>query len=119
MATYKLIGASKPEAAIYYALKRLGEPFSFQTSMMGGREVRGGTVTDFLLSQYALIISVIGFYWHNTPTAKARDRIQRIALTSQGYTVIYIDEQDALENPDWYAKEAIRKIDHSRYKEII
>lgn len=120
MAAVDIMMATKPELAVYRALIKLGEPFEFQSAMMGGREVRGGAVADFLLNQYSLIISVIGWYWHtNRPETAARDSLQRIALASQGYTVIYIDEDHALQNATFYCQEAIRGVDHSRYRYLV
>ena len=119
MITADLIGANKPELAVYRALTKLGEVFSFQKPLMGGRNVRGGAIADFLLPEYSLIISVIGWYWHGSLETKARDRMQHIALASYGYRVIYIDEADANENAEHFVKEAIRGIDHSRYAQIL
>lgn len=111
---------SKPEYAVMRALDKLGEPYEFQSHLMGGRQVRGGTVADFLLRQRSLIISVIGWYWHaDNPNTRARDRLQRIALMTQGFTVIYIDEADALKNASWYVEEALKGRDHSRYLSVL
>lgn len=115
----KLSFATLPEKAVYKALQSLREPFEFQSPLLGGYREKGSTIADFLLRQYSLIISVIGFYWHNQPGTKARDKMQRIALSSQGLHVIYIDEQAALANATYYCKEAIRGFDHSRYKELV
>ena len=117
--TTDLMGATKPEVAVYWALTRLGEDFEFQSQTLGQRGEKGSALSDFLLRQYSLIISVIGFYWHNRPETKARDKLQRIVLSSMGLHVIYIDELDALKNPTYYVQQAILGRDHSRYKELV
>jgi len=119
MTTTELMFATKPEKAVYYVLVRLGEVFDFQSQMLGAHGEKGSTRADFLLPEHSLVISVIGWYFHNRPESKARDRLQRIALESQGYQIIYIDEQDALDNADHYVREAIRGVDHSRYRYLV
>ena len=117
--TTDLMGATKPEVAVYFALTKLGEPFEFQSPLLGGYREKGSTIADFLLRQHDLVISVIGWYYHNRPETKARDKLQRIALSSMGLHVIYIDEQDAIDNARWYCQQAILGRDHSRYKELV
>ena len=111
----KLLVASKPEKAIYNALKRLGITFEFQSSLLGGRQWLGGVVADFYLPENNLIISCLGLYWHYTqPDRITKDKIQGIALETRGIKVIFIDEDDALRNALFYVSEALRGIDHSR-----
>ncbi len=118
MAT-NLIGATAPELAVYGALVKLREPFTFQSQLLGQYGEKGSTIADFLLTRHSIIISVIGWYYHNRHETKIKDNLQRIALSSLGYTVIYIDEEDANSNADFYVQEAIRGVDHSRYQFIV
>ena len=101
------------------ALDSLGEAYEWQAPLMGGRQIRGGSVADFLLRQYGLIISVIGMYYHMRIDTRARDALQRIALESQGLHTVYIDESDALKNAKWYVQEAIAGRDWSRYAQVL
>ncbi len=119
MAT-NLIGATAPELAVYGALVKLREPFTFQSQLLGQYGEKGSTIADFLLTRHSIIISVIGWYWHTArPETATKDQLQRQALTSQGYRVIYIDEEDALKDATFYTTEAIRGIDHSRYQYLV
>jgi very-short-patch-repair endonuclease len=111
------ITASKPEQLVYAALvKLIGEDnFSFQSSFFGGRDVKGGIVADFYIPMLNLILAVQGEYWHYEKVErKAVDEIQRLALESQGIQVIMLDEEDVLENAEYYVKEALNGIDHSK-----
>ena len=107
-----------PERAIYNALLRLGykdgEDFFPQAKMLGGRSVRGGLVADFKIPSLGLVIRIQGEYWHSRSDTKARDELQKISLTSSNWTVIDIMAADALANPIYYIKEAIRGVSHAR-----
>jgi very-short-patch-repair endonuclease len=104
--------ASEPEVAVYYALRRVPVAFVFQSSQMGGRMQRGGTILDFFIRDLMLGIEVMGLYWH-TPTV-AQDRLLRAALEGNGIRVVWIDDDDALRAPDWYVQEALQFRDHSK-----
>lgn len=107
-----------PELAVYGALRRLGIDFQIQTNLLGGRQAKGGAVADFLILDLALIISVIGEYFHSFPEAKARDRIQRISLETAGYKVIYITALNALKDARFYVEAALRGIQHEGLESI-
>lgn len=107
--------ATEPEKVIYYALKKRGIDFEFQSKMMGGRDTKGGAVVDFYIPSYGIIINVQGEYWHlNRPGTEERDRLQQLALEGQGIKVIYIGAEDALRNADFYVSEALNGISHWR-----
>ena len=106
-----------PEFAVFQALNRLGfrDRFEFQSSKFGGRAVRGGIVADFFVPSLGLIINVQGEYWHfGRPGQVAIDLIQRQQILSSGLNVVYIDEDDAMQNADFFVSEAIRGLDHSK-----
>lgn len=106
---------SGAEWAVYWALQGLREEFQYQVPLLGGRVEAGGTVVDFFLPQYLLIIRVQGVHWHyEINSARARDDILKLALESKGFEVIDIDEDDALRDPIYYTKEALRGQDHSK-----
>ena len=103
-----------PERAIYNALNQLGIEFTFQSSMLGGREQRGGAVVDFLVASLRLIIRCVGEYWHSRSDTKAMDELHKIALETTGWRVIDIMATDALRNPLFFVSEAIRGVSHAR-----
>jgi hypothetical protein len=117
--------ATRPEWAVYWALQRLGKrpgiDFDFQSSLQGGRIERGGMVLDFILfDPQNVAINVQGEYWHYQQGSEriARDKIQRASSASMGFTLVYIDESDAIANPLYYTSEALKGIDHSRMQEM-
>jgi len=112
---------SEPEWRCYASLIELGkipeEDFIYQSSMMGGRTDKGGSVIDFLFRNPPdLGINVQGNYYHygmGVETA-TRDILGRIQLASQGIILIFIDEDHLEDNPIYYVREALRYRDHSR-----
>ena len=112
---------SEPEWRCYASLLELGkipeEDFIYQSSMMGGRMDKGGSVIDFLFRNPPdLGINVQGNYYHygmGVETA-TRDILGRIQLASQGIILIFIDEDHLEDNPIYYVREALRYRDHSR-----
>ena len=112
---------SEPEWRCYASLIELGkipeEDFIYQSSMMGGRMDKGGSVIDFLFRNPPdLGINVQGNYYHygmGVDTA-TRDILGRIQLASQGIILIFIDEDHLEDNPIYYVREALRYRDHSR-----
>ena len=112
--TSDLMFASEPEKKVYYSLIRLGEPFTFQSQMLGQYQQKGSTIADFALYQYRLVLRVVGEYWHSFPGTKARDRLQLIALESQGWKVVDLMESDINRNVDFYVREAIRGVSYAR-----
>ena len=104
--------ATTPELAVIRALEslgyRMGVDYEFQSKMMGGRDVKGGMIADFLIFSLKLIIRVQGEYYHyGRADVEARDKYQKEALTSQGYTVVDINAEDALRNARYYVEKAL------------
>lgn len=110
----ELMMASEPEKKVYYTLVKLGESFDFQSQMLGYHGEKGSTRADFVLPQHRLILRVQGEYWHSFPETKARDQLQKIALTTQGWTVIDLMESDIMRDAGYYVEEALKGFDHSR-----
>ena len=85
--------------------------------LLGGRIQKGGVVIDFDFSNPPdLAINVQGVYFHyqfGVETA-ARDRMAKAQLAGEGKNLVFIDEDDLLEDPDYYVMEALRYRDHSR-----
>ena len=112
---------SVPEYLTYEALvkagKRPGFDFTYQSPLMGGRTQKGGVVIDFEFSDPPdLAINVQGVYFHyqfGTETG-ARDKMVRAQLAGNGVTLVFIDEDDILEDVDYYVEAALRYRDYSR-----
>ncbi len=106
-----------PEFAVFQALNRLGfrDRFEFQSSKFGGRATRGGLVLDFWIPSLGVALPISGEYWHYERAGQvARDLIQRQQLESSGITAVFIDEDDAMQNADFFVSDALRGIDHSK-----
>jgi len=108
-------GGTLPEYLVYQSLLKTGVYFTSQFWLIGAPLLLGSVEVDFLLSGIMVAINVNGLYWHyEMPGRMAQDQIQRLAVEGMGWMLIYIDEDDALRNSDFYAREAIMGQDHSR-----
>lgn len=95
---------SRPEWAIYWGLLKLGKKpgidFIYQAEIPGLGS--GDTsLLDFYLPEYALAIEVQGTFWHvelGTESQVAAE-IRRAIAASQGITMVFIGEEDALKRP--------------------
>ena len=113
MPTIQGMPATLPELIVGKELDRLGIPYVFQQSFLGGRRQAGGVIADYYLPSYSMIISILGTYWHASPQIRARDLLQRISVLSQGIMTIFINEADVMKRPRYYVAEALRGMDHS------
>ena len=112
---------SVPEWLTYESLQKAGkipgQDFTYQSPLLGGRIQKGGVVIDFDFSNPPdIAINVQGVYFHYQfgVETSARDRMARAQLAGEGKQLIFIDEDDLLEDPDYYVLEALRYRDHSR-----
>ena len=112
---------SKPEYLCYETLisvgKRPNEDFIYQSPLAGGRMDKGGLVVDFVFANPPdLAINVQGVYYHYEfgIETKARDLIARVQLAGNGITLIFIDDDDLIQDPKYYVEEALRYRDHSQ-----
>ena len=104
-----------PEWLVYNELTKRKIDFEYQSSQLGGRQVRGGAVIDFFIIDLNLGINIQSLYWHyQNWTAKVNDALQREQLEAMGMTVVYIDETDVERNPSFYVGEALKGNDFSR-----
>jgi hypothetical protein len=110
-----------PEYVAYRTFIELGlEPgvdFTYQSPLMGGRMEKGGFVLDFLFNEPPdLAVNVQGVYYHYEfgVEAKARDVMARAGLAGQNITLIFIDDDDLMQDPRFYCREALSYRDHSR-----
>ena len=83
---------------------------------MGGRMDKGGLVLDFLFPDRNLAVNVQGVYYHYEfgVESKARDTMARASLAGDDITLIFIDDDDLLQDPKYYCREALNYRDHSR-----
>ena len=73
---------SKYEFWVSEALYRYEIPFMYQFQILGGRELRGGKVVDFLVwNPDATPLEVFGLYWHKSELPGG-DRVGLDALRS-------------------------------------
>jgi hypothetical protein len=112
---------SLPEYVAYQAFSRAGKvpgvDFTYQSPLQGGRMEKGGQVLDFLFYDPPdLAVNIQGVYYHYQfgIESLARDKIGREQMLGSGITIIFIDEDDLMSDPDYYAQEALNYRDHSR-----
>jgi hypothetical protein len=108
---------SKAELYVFIVLTRLKAEFTY-LGHLGEPHTLGSVEIDFqVFSPVQVAIRVMGEYWHYQQGAEklAQDLIQRLELESEGWPVIYIDEDDILRNPFYYVQEALRLREHSKY----
>ena len=113
---------SAPEYLVYRSLtesfnKIEGVDFTYQSSLLGGRLFKGGVVLDFLFNDPPdLAINVQGEYYHYGlgVTFLQNDILVRQQMAGDGINLIFIDENDILNDVDYYVREALNYKDHSR-----
>ena len=112
---------SLPEYVAYEAFQRAGKipgiDFTYQSPLQGGRMEKGGQIIDFLFNDPPdLAINIQGVYYHYQfgIESRARDIMAREQLLGAGITVIFIDEDNIMQDPDYYVREALNYRDHSR-----
>mgnify|MGYP005815153737 FL=1 len=115
---------SGPEYLAYQTFislgKRPGQDFSYQSPLLGGRLDKGGFIIDFMfIDPPNLGINIQGVYYHYTKypdgvESKARDVLARASLAGEDITLIFIDDDDLMRDPEYYCREALNYRDHSR-----
>lgn len=112
---------STPEWIVLVTLERLGKregiDFTYQSQLLGGRLQKGGRVVDFqFIDPPDLAINVQGVYYHyESGSAIQQDDVQtRVILAGDGITLIFLDEEHVLTEPEFYVREALAYRDHSR-----
>ena len=112
---------SLPEWIFYSSLGQLGythgSDFQYQVAVWGASLDKGGATVDFWFTNPPqLAVNVQGVYYHYELGAetKARDILLRIGLASQGRTLIFVDEDDLLQDPLGITRDALNFQDKSR-----
>lgn len=105
---------SLPEWAIYWAHLTMGkkpfQDFEYQYFF------DPGMILDFWEYGLNIGIEVQGLYWHYMLGGWkiGNDLERKVRAESIGVQLIFIDEDDALESPIYYLREALAGRDHSR-----
>ena len=113
---------SGPEYLCWQALLKLGlKPnvdFQYQSQLAGGRVDKGGRVIDFLIfNPPDIAINVQGvFYHYEKGTAVTQsDILTREYLATLGIKLIFVDEDDLIDNARQIVADALAGIDRSRF----
>jgi|TARA_Y100000296_G_scaffold59690_1_gene69001 hypothetical protein len=111
-----------PEYLCWQALLKLGlKPdidFSYQSQLAGGRQTRGGRVVDFeIYNPPDIAINVQGLFFHYEKGSAVRqsDILTREYLATLGIHLIFIDEDDLIEDARGIVADALAGIDRSRF----
>ena len=113
---------SGPEYLCWQALLQLGlKPnidFQYQSQLAGGRVDKGGRIIDFeIFSPPDIAINVQGVFYHYEKGAAVRqsDILTREYLATLGIKLIFVDEDDLIENARQIVADALAGIDRSRF----
>lgn len=86
---------SEPESLVFGWLVRNDVPFGYQVDILGGRQVPGGAVLDFVLYfRHPLIVIRLMGYYHKFAGQVARDDAQLSYLHQEGYVVYDVWEYE-------------------------
>ncbi len=105
---------SEPEVMVANWLYEHGILFDMQVNMFGGVSETGGAKVDFILILLNIALRVQS-YWHTLAEVVARDKIQKIKLTTEGYVVVDVYEDDLRENLDNTMSKAVKGIEVHSY----
>ena len=97
---------------------RPNQDFQFQARFAGGKIEKGGLVIDFLFNNPpGLAINVQGVYYHYEQGSVniANDLLAREILAGEGISLIFLDEDDIMNNPTFYVREALNFKDYSKF----
>jgi hypothetical protein len=121
MVSQAINDASEAEAMFLRAILDIGlklnVDFTYEAAMLGGRVDKGGIIIDFLFTNPpTLAVNVQGIYWHYKQGSAVirNDILDREMLAGLGLRLIWVDEDDVLDNAEFYAREALQFRDHSR-----
>jgi len=114
---------SGPEYLCWRALLKLGlksgTDFSYQSQLSGGRQEKGGRVIDFeIYNPPNISINVQGVFYHYEKGAAVRqsDILTREYLATLGIKLIFVDEDDLLDDARAIVADALAGIDRSRFR---
>jgi hypothetical protein len=112
--------ATKPEWYVNWGLiqngKKNGIDYNYRGEVKFLNSLAAATQLDFtMIDGSQMAIEVQGIHWHYELGYEkiAQDAVRRTQLVSSGWMVIQIDEDDALNDPVYYVREALAGRDHS------
>ena len=113
---------SGPEYLCWQALLKLGlQPdidFRYQSQLAGGRQDKGGRVIDFeIYNPPDIAINVQGVFYHYEKRTAVRqsDILTREYLATMGIKLIFVDEDDLIDDARAIVADALAGIDRSRF----
>ena len=113
---------SGPEYLCWQALLKLGlQPdidFRYQSQLAGGRQNKGGRVIDFeIYNPPDIAINVQGVFYHYEKGTAVRqsDILTREYLATMGIKLIFVDEDDLIDDARAIVADALAGIDRSRF----
>ena len=113
---------SGPEYLCWQALLKLGlKPdidFRYQSQLAGGRQDKGGRVIDFeIYNPPDIAINVQGVFYHYEKGTAVRqsDILTREYLATMGIKLIFVDEDDLIDDARASVADALAGIDRSRF----
>lgn len=116
---------TRPEWAVYWGLNRNGKfaehgDFLYR-AMMPAVGTSYFSTTDFYLPLDDIAIEVQGEYWHygQGSDKQFHDKQRLIFFKANNIDLIFIDEEDALEDPKYYVEEALARRDHSKVRRTL
>jgi very-short-patch-repair endonuclease len=106
---------TQPEWCVYWWLQKRHRQFTFQSSLLGGRQVLGGLVTDFIVHDATappgLVINVQGFAWHrHTTVQRQADVTTKVRLEALGFAVVYVLEDEVINALDYVMDLAVNQL---------
>ena len=114
---------SGPEYLCWQALLKLGlKPdidFRYQSQLAGGRQDKGGRVIDFeIYNPPDIAINVQGVFYHYEKGAAVRqsDILTREYLATLGIRLIFVDEDDLIDDARTIVADALAGVDRSRFR---
>jgi len=114
---------SGPEYLCWQALLKLGLradiDFQYQNQMAGGRLDKGGRVIDFIIfNPPDIAINVQGIFYHYEKGSAVRqsDILTREYLATMGIRLIFVDEDDSIDDAKAIVADALAGIDRSRFR---
>ena len=114
---------SGPEYLCWQALLKLGlKPdidFRYQSQLAGGRQDKGGRVIDFeIYNPPDIAINVQGVFYHYEKGAAVRqsDILTREYLATLGIRLIFVDEDDLIDDARAIVADALAGVDRSRFR---
>ena len=68
--------------------------FTTREKMFGYSGELGSATIDFVLTEFNIVLRVMGEYWHSKPESIARDAFGKEQLINRGYIVVDLWEED-------------------------